>query len=135
MNKIKKIILALAVILSGAVFINAPVHAACDPKTDVQCVPICDELDEQQKQAAGCTVDKNTSVASNLTHIIDAAISIVGILAVLVIVIAGQRYITAGGDSAKVKQAKDMILYAVVGIVVAGLAWAIINFVAANLGK
>ena len=53
----------------------------------------------------------------------------------LVIVIAGQRYVTAGGDSAKIKQAKDMILYAVVGIVVAGLAWAIINFVAANLGK
>lgn len=134
MKKIKNIILALAVILSGAVFINAPVHA-CDPKTDVQCIPICDELDEQQKQAAGCKVDKNTSVTSNLTHIIDAVISVVGILAVIMIVIAGQRYITAGGDPGKIKQAKDMILYSVVGIVVAVLAWAIINFVATKLGK
>jgi hypothetical protein len=132
--KIKNIILALVVVISGAAFVSAPVHA-CDPKTDVQCVPICDQLDDQQKQAAGCTVDKNQSVSSNITHIIDAAIAIVGILAVLIIVIAGQRYVISGGDSAKVKQAKDMILYAVVGLIIAALTWAIMNFVVNNLGS
>lgn len=132
--KVKSIILALAVVLSGAFFISAPVHA-CDPKTDVQCVPICDELDDQQKQAAGCTVDKDQSISTNLTHIIDAAIAIVGILAVLIIVIAGQRYVVSGGDSAKIKQAKDMILYAVVGLIIASLTWAIMNFVVNNIGS
>lgn len=133
MKNIKNIVLALAVVLSGVIFTSAPVHA-CDPKTDVQCVPICDELDDEQKAAAGCTVGKDDSISTNLTHIIDAAITVVGILAVLVIVIAGQRYVVSGGDSAKIKQAKDMILYAIVGLVIAILAWAIISFVAKNLG-
>ena len=135
MKRIKNIIMALALVLSGIVFTNSPVHAACDPKTDAQCNPICDQLDEQQKAAAGCKVDKDASITTNMTHIIDAAISIVGILAVLVIVIAGQRFITSNGDPAKVKQAKDMVLYAGIGLIIAGLAWAIINFVAVNLGK
>jgi hypothetical protein len=45
------------------------------------------------------------------------------------IIYGGIRYTTSAGDSSHVKAAKDTILYAVVGLVVAILAYAIVNFV------
>ena len=54
---------------------------------------------------------------------------IVGILAVVVIVLSGLSYVTSAGDSGKVTRAKNMILYAVVGLVVVIAAYAITNFV------
>jgi multisubunit Na+/H+ antiporter MnhB subunit len=54
---------------------------------------------------------------------------ILGAIAVIMIVIGGIRYTTSNGDSGSIKSAKDTILYAVVGLVVAMLAYAIVNFV------
>lgn len=54
---------------------------------------------------------------------------VLGAIAVIVIVIGGIRYATSGGDQTQVTSAKNTILYAVVGIVVAILAYAIVNFV------
>lgn len=82
---------------------------------------------EEQKEALGCNVsDTAPSVAKNL---INAVISIMGILAVGILVAAGQRYITSQGDPGQITQAKNMLLYGIVGLVVALLAFAIVNFI------
>jgi hypothetical protein len=54
---------------------------------------------------------------------------IAGIVAVIVIVIAGIMYATSLGDSGRVTRAKNMILYAVIGLAVLLAAFAITNFV------
>lgn len=54
---------------------------------------------------------------------------IVGAVAVIMIVIGGLRYVISGGDSANVAAAKNTILYALVGVIVAILAYSVINFV------
>jgi hypothetical protein len=54
---------------------------------------------------------------------------VIGIIAVIVIIVAGIRYSTSGGDSSKVSSAKNQILYAVVGLVVVMSAFLITNFV------
>lgn len=54
---------------------------------------------------------------------------IVGAVAVIMIVIGGLRYVISGGDSSQVQSAKNTILYALVGIIVAILAYAAVNFV------
>ncbi len=54
---------------------------------------------------------------------------LLGITAVIVIIIAGWRYVLFGGDPAKTKQSKDTILWAVIGLVVSVSAWVIVNFV------
>lgn len=54
---------------------------------------------------------------------------IVGAIAVIMIVIGGLRYVISGGDSSQVQAAKNTILYALVGIIVAILAYAAVNFV------
>ena len=57
---------------------------------------------------------------------------IVGVAAVIMLVVGGLRYVLSGGDSKDTQAAKDTILYAVVGIVVALLGYAIVNFVLAQ---
>ena len=54
---------------------------------------------------------------------------IVGAVAVIMIVIGGLRYVISGGDQANVAAAKNTILYALVGVIVAILAYSVINFV------
>ncbi len=66
---------------------------------------------------------------STWTRIINTLIFIIGATAVLMIVIGGLRYVLSGGDAAGVNNAKNTIIYSVVGLVVALLANAIVNFV------
>lgn len=54
---------------------------------------------------------------------------VIGAIAVIMIVIGGLRYVLSGGDSSQITAAKNTILYAIIGIVVAILAYAIITFV------
>ncbi|MDN5275210.1 MAG: conserved rane protein of unknown function [Candidatus Saccharibacteria bacterium] len=54
---------------------------------------------------------------------------IIGAISVIMLIIGGIRYVVSGGDSAAVTSAKNTILYAIVGIVVAILAYALVNFV------
>jgi hypothetical protein len=56
-----------------------------------------------------------------------------GAAAVLVIVIAGIRYILSGGDQSQITMAKNTILYAAVGLIIAMMANAIINFILTNV--
>jgi cytochrome bd-type quinol oxidase subunit 2 len=69
------------------------------------------------------------SLKSNIKRITNVLLFILGAIAVIVIVIGGFMYATSAGDAQKAKTAKDMILYAAIGIVVAMLAFAIVQFV------
>lgn len=54
---------------------------------------------------------------------------IIGAISVIMLIIGGIRYVVSGGDTTKVQEAKNTILYAIVGVVVAILAYAVVNFV------
>ena len=58
---------------------------------------------------------------------------IVGIVAVIMLIIGGIKYVISGGDSKKVTDAKNTVLYAIIGLVIAFLAFAIVNFVISAL--
>ncbi len=78
----------------------------------------------------------NENLTGNITNILNAIIGVLGVVAVVVIIIGGVGYMTSAGDAGKVKKAKDTILYGVIGLVVVALAFAIVNFVIANvIGK
>ena len=53
----------------------------------------------------------------------------VGILSVIIIIFSGFRYITSSGDASKTKSAQSTLIYSVVGLIVAIMAWAIVNMV------
>jgi hypothetical protein len=60
---------------------------------------------------------------------------IIGAISVIMLIIGGFRYVVSQGDSTQVTAAKNTILYAVIGIIVALLAYAIVNFVVAQFIK
>jgi hypothetical protein len=76
-----------------------------------------------------CTKAGEKSLPSVFGSITNVLLFIIGAISVIVIIIGGIRYVTSGGDQANIKAAKDTILYAVIGLVVAFLAYAIVNFV------
>jgi hypothetical protein len=59
-------------------------------------------------------------------------LAVAGIVAVIVIIVAGIKYSVSQGDSTEVQRAKDMILYALAGLVVVIFAFTIVQFVTAN---
>lgn len=80
----------------------------------------------------GCPADLfgDTGVFKQVTNTI---LYIVGIVAVIMLIIGGIRYVTSGGDAKKVTDAKNTVLYAIIGLVIAFLAFAIVNFVISAL--
>ena len=64
-----------------------------------------------------------------ITQVVNIFSVVVGIVAVIMIIIGGFKYITSGGDSGNVTGAKNTILYAIIGLVVVALAQFIVKFV------
>ena len=72
----------------------------------------------------------NAGVFKQVTNTV---LYIVGIIAVIMLIIGGIKYVVSGGDSKKVTDAKNTILYAIIGLIIAFLAFAIVNFVISAL--
>ncbi len=69
------------------------------------------------------------TIAGSISKIIATLAKFIGGLSVLMIVIGGIMYISSGGDSGKVDMAKNTIIYSVIGLIVALLAWIIVKSV------
>ncbi len=70
---------------------------------------------------------------SEFKIILNIFFGLIGSIALLVIVIAGFRYIVSRGEPQEIARAKNTIIYAIVGLVIAILAFSIVNFVVGNL--
>lgn len=122
MNKLKLTMLsvfAVMGILAVPVFVGTPVLA--------------DAAAEISKGVEASNDGNNKDFNDFLKDIVNIILYILGAIAVIMIVIGGIKYTTSNGDSSSVKSAKDTILYSVVGLVVAIMAYAIVNFVLANI--
>jgi len=123
---IKKILLAL-VMMVGVLGVTTPVMAWDDASNQV-----CSDTtaSAEVKSAAGCG-DKGASVDSTMKTvgtILNFVIGFVAVIAVIIIVVAGINMTVSQGEPGKVAKARNMIIYAAIGLVVAILAFAIVNF-------
>lgn len=122
MNIISKLLLTLS--LAFCLLSLAPLPAFADAKTAIQCGA------NAAAGENGCAAGKPaTSVDSTIHRVVNLLSVLVGIAAVIVIILAGFRYITSGGDSTKVTNAKNALLYAVIGLVLAVSAQVLVRFV------
>ena len=81
---------------------------------------------------AECNVEKTTgndALMPRIKVVINVVLGIVGLAAVVMIILGGINFITSQGDAAKVTKAKNTVLYGIIGLVIALLAFAIVNFV------
>ena len=76
-----------------------------------------------------CPTDLFAEDGGVFRQITNTILYIVGVIAVIMIIWGGIRYIISGGDSKKVTDAKNTILYAIIGLIIAVLSYAIVNFV------
>lgn len=100
----------------------------------VASAPLVGAFDESIQ--AGADAAKGTNQTADLfgssgifRTITNVLLFVLGAISVIMIIIGGLRYVISGGNSTAVTAAKNTILYAIVGVVVALLAYAIINFV------
>ena len=74
--------------------------------------------------------DQNTTELKDVVKtILNVLLYFIGALSVIMIIYGGFKYITSGGDSSGVSSAKNTIMYAVIGLIVATLAFTLVNFV------
>jgi len=72
--------------------------------------------------------------AALIPRAINLMLFIVGILAIFMLIFGGIRYVVSGGDANRVKDAKNTILYAIIGLVVAILGYAIVQWIISVVG-
>ena len=66
--------------------------------------------------------------------IINLLITIAGIISVIMIIVGGIKYSTSGGDAKAISSGKDTLVYAVIGLVISVMAFAIVNVVLGKIG-
>jgi hypothetical protein len=130
----KKIL--VAVVVGGSLLAPGVVPAVANAQIDSG---VCEganlNLSTAPPPGNACTrdsavsVDANKRVNDNIKLVINVMTLLVGVVAVIMIIIGGFKYITSGGDSSRIASAKDTILFAIIGLVVVVLAQVIVRFV------
>jgi hypothetical protein len=129
MKKLTKNILGSLIIGSFLAFVavlspiaTTPTYAACD--------------DTNLSASSGITCAQGNDVPVTLfgegsifTTIVNVLLFVIGAISVIMLIIGGIRYTISAGDSGNVTSAKNTIMYAIIGLVVAFLAFAIVNWV------
>jgi len=125
MKQMKSILFTFALLIGLVGFVAQPVGAINVFK---------DSCKGSNSSDAVCTeAGKGATGASDLIQrLITTLLYVVGVISIIVMIVGGIKYVTSDGDSSKVNSAKNTILYAVIGLVVAMLAFAIVNFVVAQ---
>lgn len=107
----------------------------------IACVPLAGALlssqdayaDAKSQVQSGLSNVSGASTGDDLpgiaSKVVNVMLFIVGILAVIMIIFSGIRYITAHGDKGQVESAKNTLIYSIVGLVVAIIAYAIVSWV------
>lgn len=126
MQRYKKILSTALLVLGISGLIGttlAPATYGLNAKEEV-----CSGLDETAG-TTGCGADTGRSVPELVGSIISILMYVVGAISVIMIIIGGVRYVLSNGDSNGVQGAKNTILYALVGLVIAIFAQVIVAFV------
>jgi hypothetical protein len=116
-------LVAAFALLVGSLFIpTTAVQAGCD--------------DPQSGAAGGIECAQGTGTPDTLfgsesifTDIVNILLFVIGAVSVIMLIYGGIRYTTSGGNSTNVTAAKNTIMYAIIGLIVAFLAFAIVNWV------
>jgi uncharacterized membrane protein len=113
-----------AVIGLMSVLSTTAVFAQCDDPTSIEAGVNCagDAFGEDKS-------DLNTVVQT----VINTMLFVIGILSVIMLIVGGIRYVVSGGNQSSVEAARNTILYAIVGLVIAFVSWGVVNFVVQSL--
>ena len=140
-KNIRKVLAGLLVAplaVFGLVMVATPAYAAPSGPNNVNCnvdsgTVSNDDLSLESGSECTGTQNQGSDLTTVFRTVVNILLFVVGAVAVIMLVIGGLRYVTSNGDQNAVTGAKNTILYAIIGIVVAFLAFAAVNFVTGQL--
>lgn len=116
-------------VMMAVVVLPTSAHALFESSVDQAC-----QGANLSDSASGCTAENGaTRIEEVIGIIVNILTVIVGIAAVFMIIINGFRFITSNGDSGSIANARNGVIYAIVGLVVVALAQVIVRFVSSKL--
>lgn len=127
MKKVKNSIIAAALTLSSML----AVAAIWQPQSVVAASGI--EQVRQGAKSAQTGDDSTSDIPSMVQRVVNVMLFVLGAVAVIMIVLGGIKFTTSNGNPEQIKSAKNTIMYSVVGLVVAIMAYAIVNFVVTQI--
>ena len=118
-------------IVTTLIAVFAVLGLAALPATTSYASSPADEINKGLKAAGKDEKCDNSdcTLSGNIKTVVNVLLFIIGTLSVIMIIIGGIRYTASNGDSSLITSAKNTILYAVIGLIVALLAYAIVNFI------
>jgi hypothetical protein len=140
MNKIKTVLSSLGVALLMLVPLGMCSHLAYADVTPTDTPLACGTRNgtwDSAKSTCSIAADgsgDNKTIQDDIAKVINILSWVVGVISVIMIIIAGFKYVTSGGNEKGVSGAKSTIMYAIVGLVVVALAQVIVRFVLGNIG-
>lgn len=122
----KRLLITLLVVLGlGTTFAFAAAPSAyADAKSE-----ICSGVGAATGSTGCKPPEKSPTIDGLIKTIVNVLSWVVGVLAVIMIIYAGFQYVTSGGDSGKISNAKNTLIYAIIGIVIVAFSQAIVLFV------
>jgi hypothetical protein len=127
----------LASIVTGA-YAGSTVSVSAQPAS-VNLPSVVASVDSSRSQicdgaaVAGANCSSGGGAVNRVVKAVLRVLSVLaGVLAVIMLVVAGLKYITSAGDAQKVASAKSAVIYAIVGLVIVALAQTIVHFVLKN---
>lgn len=134
-STVERLALRRWVVLAVVMSVSALIFTICTPSSasaacnigsmSIESGADCARGNGQPTQLVG-----DSGIFNRITSIL---LFIVGALAVIMLIFGGIRYVVSGGDQNNVTAAKNTILYAIIGIIVALLAYAAVTFVTSSL--
>lgn len=124
----KKSIISIAIMTCAVFGVSVLSTASLPGSVSAQVSKGIDTATTSEMQ--GKSIDGKDGLIKTVVNILLWA---VGILSVIMIIFSGFRYITSSGDASKTKSAQSTLIYSVVGLIVAIMAWAIVNMVIKRL--
>jgi len=79
-------------------------------------------------------LSNQVGAVATISAVVAFLASILAVVAILMIVISGILYMVSAGDTGRIETAKSILTYAIIGLIVALLAWVIVSVVSNTLG-
>ena len=127
-KKISQGLMLVPLLVLGLSFVATPAYAGCEDNLSIASGADCARGNGQSANL----FSGDDSIFRKVTNVL---LFLVGAISVIMLIIGGIRYVISGGDQAQVTSAKNTILYAIVGIVIAFLAFAAVNFVSQSFSS
>jgi hypothetical protein len=130
MKQLKTLIISVLAItgLIGTIAVVAPEAVYAASATSTVCEAIGSGAGCSDPTAAGGG-NRGSNLFTAVRLVTNILSIVVGLVAVIMIVIGGFKYITSSGDTGKTASAKGTIIYALIGLFIVGVAQLIVNLV------